>query len=183
MIVKIELVIIDDHPKQGSKTGKWLDRWIKIKNIQDNNFTYYQTEIKNWSSHSIGGLKILLNAQLEELKLFALAKFNDQWDSKKKTLKHEKVLKVLNKMKPYIQIMENDIIQPLIIFWFPLHDEEHDFNQTLFEVECQSETFKSVSFFSMSIYLRQLINNNITEIQIEAPNIEIRRSILNDMFL
>ena len=175
--------IIDEHPKQGGKTGKWLDRWIKVKNIHDNNFTYYQTEIKNWSSHSIGGKKIPLNAQTEELKAFAIASYNGQWDSNKNTLKHEKVVKVLSRMKSHSQIIEKDTIKPLIVFWFPLHDKENDFNQALFEVKCNSGTFTHVTFFSMSIYLRKLLNDNITEIQIEAPNIEIRKRILDEMII
>ncbi|MFZ4798540.1 MAG: hypothetical protein ACOYMA_13670 [Bacteroidia bacterium] len=175
-------IIYNDSPTEGTKKGKWLDRWIKVKNTNESNYTYYQTEIKNWSSHSIGGKKIALSASLLELNAYAKARFDEQWNYTADTLKNDNVSKVLKEMKKHPGILEDDEIKPLICFWYPIfHQDNINPIDELFEVGCSLTKFRKVTFFSMSTYLRKLLAKGTTEIQIEAPNIEARQIILKDL--
>ena len=50
-------------PKQKGKNGKMLDRWILTSKLGVAD-KCYQTEIKNWSSHSLSGVKFDFNPEL-----------------------------------------------------------------------------------------------------------------------
>lgn len=177
-----DCTIINDSPTEGSKKGKWLDRWLKVKNVDSENHVFYQTEIKNWSSHSIGGKKIELNASEQDLRTYANARFSEQWNVTDTTLKHDYVAKVLKPMKKHNLITPSDTIKPLICFWYPISNETDNGNiEALFEVSCNSPTFKKVTFFSMSLYLRKLNKEGNTSIKIEAPNIERRVDLINGL--
>jgi len=61
----ISAKILSDKCTQGTKSGVRLDRWIlAVKNEQK---TYYQTEIKNWSAHAFGGKRLNVNATHKEI--------------------------------------------------------------------------------------------------------------------
>ena len=180
--INIDCTIINDSPTEGSKKGKWLDRWLKVKNVDSDNLVFYQTEIKNWSSHSIGGKKIELDAGEQDLKRYANARFSEQWNGKDITLKNDNVAKVLKQMKKHIKINSNDTIKPLICFWYPISNRADIGNiEALFEVPCNSPTFNKVTFFSMSLYLRKLSKEGNTSIKIEAPNIEKRVALIHKL--
>ncbi len=49
-----ESVRIIEKIKAAGKKGKMLDRWIVLAS-EDGKSILYQTEIKNWSAHSLGG--------------------------------------------------------------------------------------------------------------------------------
>lgn len=174
--------IINDSPTEGSKKGKWLDRWLKVKNIDSEDYVFYQTEIKNWSSHSIGGKKIELNTSEQDLKRYTNARFNEQWNEIDNTLKHDFVAKVLKPMKEHSEITSSDTIKPLICFWYPISNQTDVVDiEPLFEVSCNSSAFDRITFFSMSLYLRKLIEEGKEIIEIEAPNIETRFKLLNGL--
>ena len=173
-------IIFNDSPTEGFKKGKWLDRWLKVKNTDNDNFIFFQTEIKNWSSHSIGGKKIDINADEQDLIRYAKSRFNEQWNTFENTLKHDYVAKVLKPMKNHSKITQGDTVKPLICFWYPIRNEtEINEIESLFEIDCKSSAFNQITFFSMSLYLRILLMEGHTSIEIEAPNIESRINLIN----
>lgn len=46
--------IVDETVGTGGRKGPRLDRWIRA-DLPDNRRVLFQTEIKNWSAHAIGG--------------------------------------------------------------------------------------------------------------------------------
>ena len=51
----------------GKRKGPRLDRWIDVTR-RDGSRTVFQTEIKNWSAHAIGGKPLLVSASGLEVK-------------------------------------------------------------------------------------------------------------------
>jgi hypothetical protein len=155
----------------------------KLANEEDEiTQSIFQTEIKNWSSHSIGGKKIDLNADEQDLISYAKSRFNEQWNTTDNTLKHDYVSKVLKKMKNHREIAQSDTVKPLICFWYPIRNETKiNEIESLFEVDCSSSAFNQITFFSMSLYLRKLLREGHTNIEIQAPNIEFRISFINGL--
>jgi hypothetical protein len=176
-----EVLILPDPPSElkeiEKKKAKKLDRWIKVK--FDNKTTFYQTEIKNWSSHSVGGKKLSVKCTEEQLVEFAREKFAKQWSNTDNTLSSEYVLKVLNQMKSPTGYNGEDI-SPLICYWFPILPKSITKSTAFYEMYC-GKTCKTIYFFSMSIYLRELLKTK-KQIDIDAPNIELRLTKINSMF-
>jgi len=187
---------IENYKKEGKvtilqgnpKNGKWLDRWMVQEN--ESQIICYQTEIKNWSAHSLGGVSFH-NLNDAEIKKKAINIFNDTFQNG--DLKDPSVGKVLNDMKDKNIIEEYGVerIRPLVCFWMPIckdGEELNPFFEIKIEVNSKNNTgrFTVLSFFSASIYLRALLNEkkysdkkNI--ISIEAPNIYERLNHLNNL--
>lgn len=137
----------------GKKGGKMLDRWIKIKDENGNKIAY-QTEIKNWSAHSLGGYKLNYNNRYIIDKEFIKAgkiNFNNTWanNQNEKNLggfKDNNVGKVLLKMKDSDSLKnENYEIIPLVCFWMPICEIELDDNEitppAFLELKCFKDVF------------------------------------------
>lgn len=134
-------VIIDDISiKAAGKNGKMLDRWI-IQEKKDGTKIAYQTEIKNWSAHSLGGydlsdknnqnfIDVFLNNK--EVKEVGLRNFDNTWglnpyDEKEGGFKDNSVGKVLLKMNNDIYTKENGyLVKPLVCFWMPIFDKHEN---------------------------------------------------------
>lgn len=140
--------------------GKRLDGWMSVKTDET---IFYQIEIKNWSAHSIAGYrskKLSLNCDKEALKEFADYKFKDQWNVNKGTFSDglhyvSKVLKKMETPNSASYSNANTIIEPLICYWYPISPKERF--ASFFRLDCQNEEFKHVNFFSLSLYLRELL--------------------------
>ena len=189
--------IIDDSIKAYGTHGKMLDRWILHHKINGQKIAY-QTEIKNWSVHSLGGKtfdKLDLKYPYNNILKNAKENFERNCaidDYGKMGFKDKSVGKVLLKMKPDKRT-DNHIIKPLICFWMPICS--NDEIKPYFEKECSSDVvvnpfyneckFKSVSFFSASIYLRKLISDNpgVMDLSIEifSTNIKQRLDLLKTL--
>ena len=182
---KISIQVLTNIPKK----GKWLDRWII--QIIDNCKIAYQTEIKNWSAHSLGGVNFKeLNLNDSKFKLKAEEIFSNTFKEDK--FCDKSVGKVLNYMNDTLIEKEfgKENIKPLVYFWMPICEKNEPLkpfftikldNQS---IEDNSGRFKEVSFFSASIYLRKLLEENKhinNEISIEAPNIFERIDQLNSL--
>jgi hypothetical protein len=177
-----EVIILPENPKE--KNGKWLDRWI-IQKIE-NAVTCYQTEIKNWSAHSLGGkhFDYIKNSYLsfdisESNKIFAKT-----WDSNKQEFQDPSVNKVLKKMKANdtIERYTQKTIEPLVCFWMPI--TRNSVIEPIIEINIDDkiQEFKKVTIFSASIYLRKLKSSGIDNIEIEPGSIIKRMKKLNDLF-
>jgi hypothetical protein len=108
--------VLPDPCTQKTKKGYRLDRWILAK--INNEKIYYQTEIKNWSAHAIGGKILKINATQDEVSEYKIKRWNKSWDGK--ILTEKAARKVLTPMKP---IEENSKVEPLICFWMSMHPE------------------------------------------------------------
>ena len=176
------VTVLDNHPSEHKDTerrkAKQLDRWIKV--VSNSETIFYQTEIKNWSSHSLGGQKLSLNCSHQELIAYANKRFDEQWDCDSKTLRHHYVSKVLKQMKNINGINGDEKIHPLICYWFPIFPKTQHNPVPFFSESCIS-FFPTVYFFSMSIYLRQLLKTQ-QQIEIETPHIELRLKKINEMY-
>jgi hypothetical protein len=172
--------ILAEKPTEGKKKGKWLDKWIKAQD--GSNCTYYQTEIKNWCSHSLSGQAISLNSTDEELKKYAHNRFFEQWDNKHQKFNDAKVGKVLNVMRtPESLNQSTGKIRPLICYWYPILNKSIDVLTPFFALDC-SGIFEQVDFFSMSIYMRQLLKEGHHTIELDMKQYEGRIRRLNEMY-
>ena len=99
----------------GKQKGPRLDRWIQV-DWRHGRRTVFQAEIKNWSSHALGGKVLPVSATQEEVTYYRQTRWERQWDQRRRALKHPETKKVLVRMK-YPDCVEPRIVRPLLIFW------------------------------------------------------------------
>ena len=148
----------------GTKKGKRLDRWIsttdKVKKT-----VHYQTEIKNWSAHAIGGLEApRVDLNDEKMIAYRMNRWERQFDDQRKQLRQEPAKKVLERMLP---IDKNAEVRPLIIFWDSMHPSGEA--EEFFRVDIKDAAFKHLWVFSMSTHVRKLIDRGVEEIPVDLP--------------
>lgn len=177
-----EVRILPENPKE--KNGKWLDRWIIYKT--ENKITCYQTEIKNWSAHSLGGKHFDYNKNNALSFDFSESNeiFKKIWDSNNYEFRDPSVNKVFKKMKvnETIEGFTFKTIEPLVCFWMPI--TRNSIAEPIIEINIDNESkeFKKVTIFSASIYLRKLKSSGIDKIEIEPGSIIRRMKKLNELF-
>jgi hypothetical protein len=172
--------ILIEKPTEGTRKGKWLDRWLKVSSYDTT--TFYQTEIKNWSSHSIAGQRILVDATEQAIIDFAHNRFSDQWNAESETLRYHYVAKVLKKMRSINAVdVRKGKIEPLICYWYPILKIDTNSLTPFFCTACKGD-FDKVNFFSLSIYLRKLYMNGDKVIDIDMPYFEQRIMKLKAMY-
>ena len=147
---------------QGTRKGVRLDAWLEVTSTEG--IFYYQTEIKNWSAHAIGGRVAPKNQSEAEMKAYRINRWLNQFDPKLETLKQAKAQKVLTPMKPE---ESGWIVRPLIIFWDSMHPAGK--NIPLFDVEVSNSRFERLWVFSISSYVQQLLNAGVDEISAGMP--------------
>jgi hypothetical protein len=169
----IQAKIMPDVCTQGTKSGVRLDRWILA--IQNKRKIYYQTEIKNWSAHAIGGRRLKINATQKEISEYKMERWDNMWDGK--TFRSQNAEKVLVPMKP----LENNCqVESLICFWDSMHPSGK--KEPLFPQALKRQHFSRVWVFSMSAYLRNLLSSGVKKINLEMTNTESRIEWLNSLF-
>ena len=94
-----------------------------------------------------------------------------------KTLKQEPARKVLIQMKSLDKEAE---IRPLIIFWDSLHPDGNP--EPFFNVAIDDSHFQRLWIFSMSTYVRGLINSGVNELPVHMPNVVDRLDWLNKIY-
>lgn len=146
---------------QGTRSGVRLDRWILA--IQNGKRTFYQTEIKNWSAHAIGGKRLKITASTHDVEMHKIERWEREWDGS--TFRKSGARKVLTPMKAPEQ---DCIVQPLICYWDAIHPKSN--KEPLFSVAIQHQYFSDVWVFSMSSYCRNLLSSNIRHISLDMPN-------------
>jgi hypothetical protein len=188
----VEVLIGSDKdpltPTQGGRRGKRLDRWIHVKSAKKE--MLYQCEIKNWAASAIGGERLPINCTKEELNYCII----HHWDRQltqyfRDTDQPNAVTKVLlgmQNLKQYAQVK----VEPLIIYWMPIlnpsiKSTEPYFTVSLKELRIPSAfprtDFSRLNFFSVSLYLRQLLEEGKKSLDLEMPNAEQRMKILSDI--
>ncbi len=91
-----------------------------------------------------------------------------------------KVLVEMKKPKSY----ENVIAEPVIIYWMPISKDNnlkpfsHISVSDLHNENIQTP-FKTLGIFSVSLYLRELMNGGVKTVDADMPNVQARMDILN----
>lgn len=178
----VKVTVLAENPKE--EKGRWLDRWI-IQEIGAKNICY-QTEIKNWSAHSLGGVQFDYNPNkpLDFKTLDSDKIFNKIWDDTKMEFKDAAVDKVLKQMKSNAELdtLPSKIIEPLVCFWMPITRSSVIAPIIELKISNANTNFDKVTIFSSSIYLRQLRSMGNTKIEIESGHIAARMKKLNNLF-
>jgi hypothetical protein len=166
-------VTISDEPcTPQTRKGKRLDRWISVK--WPDRIVLFQTEIKNWSAHSLGGKNLPLDATAEHMAQYKKECWSKEWHAEEQRLLKEPTCKVLMPMKT----SRTGTIEPALCMWVAMHPEGKEqpwFSVALPEGEC----FPRLWVFSMSAYLRTLTDRYI---EIEMPETVQRLRWLNRLF-
>lgn len=162
--------ILSARCTQRTKQGVRLDRWIRV--YWQGETVLYQTEIKNWSAHAIGGRALALGASESDLVEYRMERWAQEWDGK--TLKKKQVAKVLTPMRSPLTDIS---VEPLVCFWTSLHPQGNAY--PFFQIRLHCEKFKRLSVFSMSSYLRSL---RIEKLDLQMPNAARRLELLAGMF-
>ena len=164
----------------GHTKGPRLDRWIRVER-PDRSTTVFQTEIKSWSSHGFGGIRLPLSASPEEVSVHRQARWDSLWDSGNQRLKEDPhTVKVLVPMKPP-EGVDPKSVRPLLIFWEPLGPGEAP-DDHLFQVDVADAEFEKLWVFSVSGYLRSLLSEGVLSIELEMPDAALRLRSLNRLF-
>jgi hypothetical protein len=173
---------LDGTPRQAGQTGsrgKRLDAWAEIK-CKGKNYLY-QIETKNWNANSKGGIAFPENANEEPA--HRKERWGQYYDADAKTLTGEQTEKVLLPMN-LPDGHEKDKIRPLLCFWNPLHPDGKP--DAFFAVDIEYghfdppekpfKPFKKLYVFSMSNHVRNLLDNDIKQIETDP---EIMKNVLN----
>jgi hypothetical protein len=154
--------LIDKRCTQGTQKGKRLDAWIEISNADG---TYhYQTEIKNWSAHAIGGKTMPSNPTPQAMINYRINRWRNQFSDEKRTLKEEAARKVLT---PMLQQSADWKVRPLIVFWDAMNPTGDAIE--FFSTEIDSGEFQRLWVFSMSTYVRNLLDDGIAQLDLKMP--------------
>ena len=168
----------------GNKSGPRLDRWIKA-DWPDSGKILYQTEIKNWSAHAIGGKNLSVTANPQETADYKQDRWCRHWNSNSSTLKGNSCAKVLVPMQRPGGL-ESRTIRPLLIFWEALGPQDAD--DHLFPVTTRRPHYPDLPkfpeptklwVFSVTSYLRSLTDDKI---DLPMPNAARRLRALTNMF-
>lgn len=166
--------VLDRKCTQGGKKGKRLDAWLRA-NIAGETVRL-QTEIKNWTAHSIGGESIPRDARYEDLASYRVRRWNQRFNSALRIPRDEAAQKVL---LPMIYDSDGLTVKPLIIFWEAMHPQGLD--EPFFEVDVDCEEFSKLLVFSLSNYVRILISKGYDKLAVEMPNTRVRMRLLESI--
>src|SRR3989344_2781037 len=166
----------------GKNKGKRLDRWICVE--RNGTKILYQCEIKNWGATAIGGKRLEKNANNDsKLKVAEINWKRQLNEAFSKGEYPNGVTKVFVKMKPPKEY-EGMKVEPLILYWMPLANIPKlnplfktpilTFNNQNIKTE-----FTEINIFSVSLYLRSLLENGTKEIELDMPNVKRRLEILD----
>lgn len=161
----LKVEVLPEKCNPGTRSGFRLDKWIRVKH--NGKSICYQTEIKNWSAHAIGGRKLDARASDTDLAAHKIERWKNQWNGS--TFRARQARKVLIPMK---RPKPNCKVEPLICFWDALHPVGK--REPLFSVKINDPNFSRVWIFSMSAYLRELHSSGIKRVTIEMPDTVIR---------
>ena len=160
---------------QKTRKGFRLDAWIAIKHKEG--LFHYQTEIKNWSAHSIGGKQLDADADEESLIKFRKARWQEQFTDINEIKNAQKVLIKMRGDEKYDAITK----RPLLCFWFPMHPEGK--GDCFFHVPVRNnENFENLWVFSMSNYVRYLVAQGYNKIDFEMEKTDSRIDWVNQIY-
>ena len=174
---KAAVTILDETCVPGTSKGNRLDRWLSVQWPDDSKRTLFQVEIKNWSSHSLGGRRLALDAEAEKVKSHKEERWSKEWDADTRELLKEQTRKVLFPMRAPRSVAAESVscIKPALCMWDAMHSEggaEPSYSAEL----PGGHHFLHLWVFSMSAYLRNL---DAPFIEIEMPDAFQRLQWLN----
>ena len=106
-----------------ARRGPRLDRWIEV-DLPSGEKIIFQTEIKNWSAHAIGGKCLALDASPTSVETFKRDAWKGQWKDERRTLRDSSTAKVLVHMKPPAEAARCRSLRPLLIFWTAMRPQD-----------------------------------------------------------
>lgn len=176
--------VLSGTPTEGKRTGKWLDRWVLSENVSSK--TFWQMEIKNWSSHGYGSKGGLAHdCSDEDLKENAVTTYEKITETLPNDLSLGKVLrKMAIEREPWYKEMFNEHCkrETVLGIWTPVQAPELTEKTPLFSIDIDNDDFGKLYIFSGSVYARLLIEEGIDSIELILPNTEKRIEILNTLF-
>jgi hypothetical protein len=166
---------------QSTQKGHRLDKWLVQK--KPDGMLLYQVEIKNWSAHSIGGIRAA--KEWCDLPLSS-----DKWTEYRKkvwgrrfrpddVLRDPEARKVLTPMKPPSEF-EQAVIKPVICFWEGMHPKGE--SDVFFDVPVTGEKFDKLFVFSMSNFVHQLIAGGTDFLDVDMPDAAVRKVWIEKLF-
>ena len=178
----------------GKQRGPRLDRWIDV-DWPDGPRTVFQTEIKNWSAHAVGGKVLPVSATPAKVTDYRQARWERHWNKNLHTLNGHVTAKVLLRMNPPGDIDESTI-RPLLIFWEAIGPRGEDHLFSVDNPTCNfgfplpntwptpSEYpdawgFQELWVFSVSSYLRSIQDASM---ELNMPNAAHRLRVLGRLF-
>ena len=176
-------ILADDSGKpvtagSGARKGSRLDRWIEVR-WKDGTRNLFQTEIKNWSAHSLSGKTLPFPASDEKERAYKQSRWEKRWDRDEQRLRARQALKVLSPMRPPNGAECKDI-QPLLIFWEALAPRDNaDDHLFCVDVADNPGKFAKLWVFSVSSYLRSLGQDKL---ELKLPEVSHRLAVLGKLF-
>jgi len=169
--------ILPENVVQGFKKGKWLDRWIADHDKK----VLYQCEIKNWAGASLGGRTLPVHTTIEEQQDVATYNYarliNDFSIDKDHPSNLSKVLLPMRVPERFVSYT----VRPMLVLWMLITDDLKTMHPhfTISNLPI-TDTFSEMDIFSVSLYLRQLLANGVTSVELDTPGVEKRLSIINN---
>lgn len=114
------------------------------------------------------------------MKKYRKDRWEQRFDVSGHCLKDASANKVLVPMKLDASISSKATVRPLIIFWEPMHP--NGLHQEYFTVSVKGGAFKKLWVFSMSNYVRNLIDKGETKIEVNMPAVDARIRWLNSIY-
>jgi hypothetical protein len=155
----------------GSAKGAGLDAWVQSSDNEGP--VLYQVEVKSWSFHSIGGVRLPVTATPEGLAKYKRQHWAAYYDPtvgfRDKKLK--KVFTPMRSPRPGIRV------EPLACLWAALHPDGGC--EPFFRVPISFASFTMLNVFSMSSYLR---GSSQSALDLALPNTEARLGYLSRLF-
>jgi len=165
--------------------GARLDAWLYTGGMES---ILYQVEVKNWSVHGYGGgpLAYLSSMTAKEQAAYRTKAWDFYFDQATGRFKQEGLDKVLRSMGDSIpKGYETAKHKSLACLWTSLH--HYGLAEPYFEVPvadgAKGVDFDSVSVFSVSTYLRNLLYAGQGQISLEMPQLRKRLVLLSEMFV
>ncbi len=156
--------------------GARLDGWIKVAQPKP---VLFQIEVKSWSMHGYGSAKSQLSVdasdtQVSEYKKLAWSRY---WKDGEFTAPNlQKVLRRMNHPKSECKLI---LIEPIACLWAAVHP--NGLESPFFTVPTTNSDFTEMHVFSMSAYLRNLLNSKTRTIKLELPKTAKRIEYLNKL--
>jgi hypothetical protein len=167
-----QIEILPDKCNQKKKRGKRLDAWVKYSH--KGHSILYQTEVKNWSGHSLDGYDFGQCPTLDELRKFSSDKWNHYFPKKRPIAKE--IAKVIEPMSlpPNCQNAEH---RAMICFWSFVVPS---FKEASFRPLNIAGKFNGLPLqvFSASAYLRSVKNKTL---DIKMPRVATRLGMLSGL--
>jgi len=161
----------------GSRSGSRLDGWLETTSSSSATITYYQVEVKSWSIHGVGGdcTTLGLASTSDEVVAYKKRLWTSYWSNG--SFIEPQLNKVLKRMRAdptWVQV------EPLAVVWSAMHPEGK--RDEFFSVPLSGHTFPRISVFSMSSFLRNIVQVE-PELLLHLPSTAKRIRLLNTLFI